>query len=885
MKRKRLFLIDGAGFYYRAFYAIRGRFSAVDGTPTNAIYGFVRMVDKIVRDEKPDGLAIAMDSKEKTFRHEMYAEYKSHRPAMPEDLSVQLPYIERFIEAYNIAVLKKPGFEADDLIGCAARRAAEMGYDVVIVTGDKDLMQLVGDHIVMFDPLKEKWIGVEEVKEKFSVEPGRVIEILGLMGDSSDNIPGVPGVGEKTAHKLIEQYHDIENLLRHTGEIKKPKLRQSLIDYANQARLSRELATIKTDIEMKIEPDSWLVKKPNTTELTELFQKLNFKSMLKESEPKPEEVKKDYKTVLTEKELDKLVAKLKNSKGFALDTETTSKEPMRAELVGLSFSTKKGEGFYVPVGHDYLGAPRQLKKDLVLQKLKPALEDGAIEKYGQNIKYDYIVLAKEGIEVRPVSFDTMLASYLLTPDERRHNLGHLAQKYLGHTMIEYSDVAGKGAKQVTFNLVDLKSGAQYSAEDAEITFTLTEILKKEIEENSLHDLFYEMEMPLVTILARMEQNGITIDAKLLASYSGELEKKLKKLEKKIFEAAGEEFNISSPKQLGEILFEKLQLPRGRKTKTGYSTDQKALEKISANHPLPELMLRYRALAKLKSTYVDPLPQMVIPRTGRIHTSFNQAMAATGRLSSSAPNLQNIPVRTEEGRKIREAFIAGKNCVFISADYSQIELRILAHLCQDKLLIESFINDEDVHERTAREIFGEIGAQAMRTAAKAVNFGIIYGQTGFGLAGQLGISRSEAQDYITSYFARYSGVKEFIEKTKAEARRKGCVETMAGRRRPLADINSSNRTLREMAERMAVNTVVQGSAADLMKKAMMEIDRMLENQKTKMLLQVHDELIFETPKTEREEIKKSVKKVMETVERLSVPLKVTVTSGRNWSELH
>ena len=885
MERKRLYIIDGAGFYFRAFYAIRGRFNAPDGMPTNAIYGFARMCEKIVREEKPDALLIALDSKGKTFRHEMYSEYKAHRPKMPEELSVQLPFIEKFIKAYNIPVLKESGLEADDLIGCAAQLAEKKGYEVVIVSGDKDMMQLINGTITMFDPLKEKRIGVDEVKQKFGVEPAQVADVLGLWGDASDNIPGVPGVGEVTAKKLIAQFGTVENLIKNAGDIKKPKLQKSIMENADKARLSRDLATIKTDIDLKVDPDSWLIQSPDQKELAALFTQLNFKTFLKESAPAKTETKKSYKTILTEKDLDSLLSKLKASSGFALDTETTSTEPMRAKLVGLSFSTKTGEGCYIPLMHDYDNAPKQLDKSSVLKKLKPILENQKIEKYGQNIKYDFIVLEREGVKIAPLSFDTMLASYLLTPEERRHNLGHLSEKYLGHTMIEFKDVAGKGAKQVTFNLVGIEPAAEYAAEDADITYRLTSILKNKMNESGLNDLLYNLEMPLIKILARMEQTGIAIDAKLLEAYSKELDKKLKKIEKQIYTEAGEEFNIASPKQLGTILFDKLKLQKGRKTKTGVSTDQKALEAIVYEHAVPKLVLRYRTLAKLKSTYVDPLPEMAHPETGRIHTSFNQATAATGRLSSSSPNLQNIPVRTEEGRKIREAFIATKNCVLISADYSQMELRILAHLSEDKLLIESFMNDEDVHERTAREIFGAFATGESRTAAKAVNFGIIYGQTAYGLARQLGVPRGEAQSYIKSYFQRYSGVKDFIENTKEEARKNGYVKTMAGRKRSLPEITSSNRNLREMAERMAVNTIVQGTEADMMKTAMIEIDTELENLKTEMLLQVHDELIFEAPKTEQTAVTPVIKKTMESVERISVPLKVSVTAASNWGELH
>ncbi|GMT41699.1 MAG: DNA polymerase [bacterium] len=884
MKRKRLYIIDGAGFYYRAYYGIRQNLTARDGTPTNAVYGFARMFVKIINEEKPDGLVIALDSREKTFRHEMYEDYKANRQAMPENLAVQLPLIERLIAAYNIAVLKKPGLEADDLIGAAALQAAGKGYDVTIVTGDKDLMQLVNDRITLYDSLKDKRIGIEQVKEKFGVEPGRVVEIMGLMGDSSDNIPGVPGVGEKTARKLIEKYGNIENLLERAEEIERPKLRQALVDNKDKARLSRELARIKTGISLDVDPDSWGLSEPEEKKLTELFAELDFKSFTGITIKRPE-IRASYKTVMTEKELDGLVSILKNSSGFAVDTETTSKEPMRAELVGLSFSTKDGEGFYIPVAHDYSGKPKQLNKRKALEKLKPVLENVKIEKYGQNIKYDYIVLKKEGVDMQPLSFDTMLASYLLAPEERRHNLGHLSEKYIGHGMIEYADVAGKGAKQLTFNLVEISKAAEYSAEDADMTMRLTQILRKEIKEKGLENLYYSIELPLVKVLASMEQNGVAVNPEFLKKYSRRLDEELKKIEAQIYDTAGEEFNIASPKQLGRILFDVIKLKPVRKTKTGPSTDQKVLEKLSYSHPLPKLILRSRSLAKLKSTYVDPIPQLILPETGRVHTSFNQAAAATGRLSSSAPNLQNIPVRTEEGRKIREAFYAANECLFISADYSQIELRVLAHLSGDELLLESFKNDEDVHLRTAREIFGVMLAPEMRQAAKAVNFGIIYGQTAFGLAQQLGVPRSEAQSYIKNYFARYVGVKKFIDETIITARGNGFVTTMMGRKRMLPELGSANKNAREAAERMAVNSIVQGSSADLIKKAMVNIDRKLENLKTKMLLQVHDELIFESPAEEQKDAGEMVKKEMESVEKLSVPLKISITSGKTWGDLH
>ncbi|MBI5637869.1 MAG: DNA polymerase I [Nitrospinae bacterium] len=900
MTRKRLFIIDAAGFYYRAFYGLRLHLSAPDGTPTNAVYAFNRMLAKIMKEEKPDLLVVALDSKGKTFRHELYADYKANRQAMPEELAVQIPLIEQLIDAYNLPVLKRQGLEADDLIGHAALHAADAGYSVTIFSGDKDLMQLVGGHIAMFDPIKEKPIGPAEVKEKFGVAPPQVADVLALMGDSSDNIPGVPGIGEKTAQALIAEYRSVENLLAHAAGIKKPKLKAALTEHADTARLCKVLATVKTDLDLPLDYEAWHQGEPDTARLAALFEKLGFKTFLAElgqtsapaagretPVPSQKEIAKHYQTIYTEDELAAAAAVLKHSGGFAVDTETTSTNPVDAALVGISLCAKEGEAWYLPLAHDYLGAPAQLPKGAALKMLKPLLEDAAIPKYGQNLKYDITVLAGEGISVNPVGFDTMVASYLTAPEERRHGLSYLAQKYLGLAMIEYADVAGKGAKQVTFNQVSIDRAAEYSAEDADMAYRLTGMLKAEIEAHGLNDLYYTIEQPLIGVLAQMEQNGIKLDVPLMKGYSRTLEKKLKALEKDIHAAAGEEFNIASPKQLSAILFDKLGLAKQRKTKTGSSTDQAALETLAMEHPLPALMLRHRVLSKLKSTYVDPLPEMVSAKTGRIHTSFNQAATATGRLSSSDPNLQNIPVRTEEGREIRRAFVAEKGCLLISADYSQIELRILAHLSGDALLTESFKNDEDVHTRTAREIFGAIGGASpeMRRAAKAVNFGIIYGQTAFGLARELAVSRREAQGYIDGYFARYRGVREFIDAAIKKAHKERMVRTMYGRKRSFPDIGSVNRAVREMAERMAVNTVVQGSAADLIKKAMLDIAPRLAALHAKMLLQVHDELIFEAPEKNIEKVKKAVRELMEKAAPLSVPLKVSVESAPNWGDMH
>ncbi len=886
MKKKRFFIIDGAGFYYRAFYGIRANLRTADGIPTNAVYGFAKMFLKIVREEKPDYFAIALDSKEKTFRHEMYPQYKANRQKMPEDLRVQIPIIEKMIDTFHIPAFKRAGYEADDLIGTAAVRGVEAGLDVTVVSGDKDLMQLVGEGIAMLDPMKEKKYEEKDVKEKFGVEPARVVDMLGLMGDASDNIPGVPGVGEKTARKLLEEYGDIDNLLRNADRVKKPKLRESLIKYADQARLSRELATIKTDVELETDFEKLKLSEPDREKANRLFLELGFKSLIGESESEEQE-RGNYTAVLDEAGFAALMERLSKASAIAVDTETTSVEPMRARLVGISLSLESGEGFYIPLSHDYEGAPAQLEKKKVIQALKPVLENGKIKKYGHNLKYDLLVLRKEGIRINPVSFDTMIASYLLYADERRHNLTALAKRELGYSMIGYSDVAGKGAKEIPFGMVPVEQATDYAAEDADISLRLTELLEKKIVDNGFDKLYYRLELPVVEILAEMEQNGIAIDANKLERYSHELEEQLSRLEKEIYAAAGEEFNIGSPKQLAEILFEKLGLRKVKKTKTGSSTDQQVLETLASAHPLPKLVLRYRTLSKLKSTYVDPLPKMVIAETGRIHTSFNQAMAATGRLSSSSPNLQNIPIRTDEGRKIREAFHAEKGFLLVSADYSQVELRLLAHLSGDAVLTEAFGADEDIHARTAREIFGAMAEHSsdMRRIAKAINFSIIYGKTAFGLARDIGITRAEASEYINNYFARYSGVRDFIESVKTSAREKGYVTTMAGRRRDMPNIKSANRTLREMTERMAVNSVVQGSAADLMKQAMIDVDSALKHSGARLLLQVHDELIVEAPKAETESVSAKIRRAMENAQKLSVPLKVQVSAGSNWGELH
>ena len=889
-KRKTIYVIDGAGYYYRAYFAIRQFLSNTKGIPTNAVYGFSLMLKRILKEQNPDYLVMTFDSKEKTFRHEQYADYKANRPDMPEDLAEQLPYIDRLVDALKIPVEKEAGWEADDLIGSIVKKARENGYDVVIVTSDKDLMQLVEDGVSIYDSMKEKMIGKDEVIEKFGVDPERVADILGLMGDTSDNIPGVPGVGAKTATALVKEFGDMEGVLTAADGMKKKRLRENLIEFADQARLSKELATIAVDAPITFDPDSWKVSTPDTEKLAALYSELEFTTLLKELAGDQPKKARNYKTILDEKTLNAAIAEMRSSKSFAVDTETTALNPVWAKLVGVSLCAKEGDAYYLPLRHDYENAPNQIPMGQALKLLKPLLEDESVEKLGHNIKYDIIVFASEGIAVKNYR-DTMIASYLIDPASR-HGLSALTQKRIGETMIEYKEVCGTGQKEITFDKVEIDTATQYAAEDADMTWRLAQILFPEV--NVRPGMRgadgNDIETPLIDVLATVEKNGVLVDKNQLGELSSILGGEIESLTAKITELAGEEFNLNSPKQLGEILFEKLKLPGAKKTKTGYSTSQDKLEELVQIHDLPKLMLEYRQMAKLKNTYVDALPKMINPDTGRIHTSFNQTVAATGRLSSSDPNLQNIPVRTETGRKIREAFVAPKDYKIVSADYSQIELRLLAHFAEEKGLIKAFNEGEDIHKTTASEIFDVTPALVttdMRRVAKTVNFGVIYGQTAFGLSNELKISRADAKRYIDNYFKRYPGISAFIEKTVAQAKKDGFVTTLAGRKRFLPDINAKNRQIRQFAERNAVNTPMQGSAADLIKMAMITIDRRLSEEgfTSKMILQVHDELVFETEKTEVESLSKMVREEMEGVYALLVPLVVDINSGLNWNEAH
>ncbi|MBI5185246.1 MAG: DNA polymerase I [Nitrospinae bacterium] len=889
----KIFLIDGSSYIFRAFYAIRTSLANSKGTPTNAVYGFARMLLKVIRDEQPDYLAVVFDSGGKTTRHGYYPEYKANRAAMPEELAPQIPYIHELVKSFNIGVVCLEGVEADDIIGTLAVKSRQEGFDVTIVSGDKDMMQLVGDGVTMLDTMKDKRIGPAEVKEKLGVGPEKVIDLMGLMGDSSDNIPGVPGIGPKTALELVLEFGDMENAIAHAGEIKKKSVREKLSQFAEHARLSRRLVTIDTGLELAVRPEDLKRREVDREAVARLFKELEFSTLLQElslAASPAERPEKNYRTIFLWEELEEVLNKIIEAGSFALDLETTSIRPVFAKIVGISLSFQPHQAFYIPLAHDYLGCPQQLGRAAVLKKLRPVLEDPGINKFGQNIKYEKIVLRNAGIELRGIDFDTMIASYLLEPNKRNHNLDSLALEYLDHKTTTYKEVAGTGQKEVPFSQVSIQAATDYSCEDADVTFLLTQKLRPMLRSQGLEELFRDIELPLLEVLAEMEMNGVGIDSGLLREMSTCLETQLNLLTDRIHKIAGEEFNINSPKQLAQILFEKLQLPAQRKTKSGFSTDEEVLESLAARHELPAEVLNYRKLSKLKSTYVDALPALVHPETGRVHTSFNQTVAATGRLSSTDPNVQNIPVQTEIGREVRKAFVAGKGHLILSADYSQVELRLLAHLSEDEHLMESFKAGEDIHSRTASEVFHvlpEMVTPEMRRMAKAVNFGIIYGMSAFGLAKELGVGQREAREFIDNYFRLYKKVQNFIDTTVEKARATGFVSTIMGRRRGIPELASPVKGLREFGARMAVNTPIQGSAADLIKIAMIRIhNRMREEQLlSRMVLQVHDELVFEVPEPEKDVMMELVRREMEQVHPLKVPLVVDLHSGANWDEAH
>jgi len=890
-KDKTLYLIDGTAYIHRAYHAIRALTNS-KGLPTNAVFGFARMILKLIEDHSPEYAAMLFDVKGPTFRHQMYKEYKANRPPMPEEMAVQIPYIKAITKGFNLPVLEMPGYEADDLIGTLARQAEAAGFFVVLVTGDKDFLQLVTDKIIIWDPMKERTVDKDAVRKSYGVEPLQMIDVMGLSGDSADNIPGVPGIGPKTAKDLIRTFGSMADLYENVEDITKKKQQENLIKFKDQALLSRALVTIDTNAPVTFDADEFKTTEPDSSVLLELFKELEFRQLQQAFQEKADLSEKDYRCVQDPESLADLTGQLERSKQFALDTETTSQDPMKAKLVGLSFSMEPDAAFYIPCGHEYPGVPTQLDQSDVLNRLKPVLENPDVKKIGQNIKYDWMVLLRHGIHLKGVFFDTMIASYLINPSKRAHNLDQIALDFLGHKTITYKDLTGKGKAALGFAQVPIEKATPYACEDADITLKAKEVLGKELEVLGLTDLFEQVEMPLVQVLLEMEMQGVCVNTDRLQDLSKSFEHQLDLLESDIYAAAGETFNIKSSQQLGSILFDKLNLPVQKKTKkkTGYSTDVNVLTVLAEKHELPALILRHRTLAKLKSTYADALLELIHPETGRIHTSYNQTVTATGRLSSSDPNLQNIPIRTDEGREIRSAFVPREGWHFVSADYSQIELRILAHCSDDDILIKAFLEDEDIHTRTATEVFQVFPSMItseLRRQAKIINFGIIYGMGAFSLSKELGISQKMARTYIDNYFARYKGVKAFIDQTIEAAKNTRQTSTLLGRIRLLPDINSSNNNVRQFAERTAVNTPIQGTAADLIKVAMIQVDNALKakNLKAAMLLSVHDELVFEVPPEELDAVKTLVKEIMEGVWDLKVPLKVNVEYGKNWAEIH
>lgn len=889
---KRIYLVDGSTYIHRAYHAIRG-LSTSKGFPTNAAYGFARMLIKMIQDRDPSYVAMVFDSRGPTFRHEMYSDYKGHRPEMPEDLGMQIPVIHEITEGFNIPVIMLEGYEADDLIGTLAGQAEEAGFEVVIVSGDKDMIQLLTDRVSMWDPMKDEVTGRRQVISDRGVEPCQMVDIQGLSGDASDNIPGVPGVGPKTAISLIKTYGSIDNLYARLGSINSAKQREKLSEYKDQAFLSRKLAQIDINAPVKLDLDSLARKTPDNKRLARLFRDLEF-HRLQELYPVVSDLSsKDYQGITDEAELDAMIVKLREAGCFAIDTETTSTEAVNAELVGLSFAAEEDRAFYVPCGHTGAGRSAQLSLNFVLDRLKPVLEDPGIKKVGQNIKYDWTVLRRYGVDIAGVVFDTMLASYLLNPEKRSHGLNQIAMDYLDHKMITYDEaVSEEGKKLDCFSKVPVEKAVVYACEDADITLAAYRRLEPMISSAGLSRLLSEIELPLVPVLMKMEEKGIRVDKERLASMSKDLAAEIENAEKEIYSVAGEEFNINSSQQLGRILFDKLSLPTQKKTKkkTGYSTDVEVLNALCSYHELPVLILHHRELSKIKSTYVDALFGLIKPETGRIHTSFNQTITATGRLSSSNPNLQNIPIRTEAGKDVRRAFIPKQGWYFLAADYSQIELRLLAHYSGDEILSRAFAENEDVHTRTAAEVFmvePENVTDELRRQAKTINFGIIYGMGAYKLSKELGITRKMARTYIDHYFERYRGVREFIDSTIVNARKTGMVSTESGRIRYIPDINSKNANMRGFAERIAINTPIQGTAADLLKMAMIRVDDALKEEQLKsaMLLTVHDELVFEVPEDEIAGVSGLVRKIMENITEISVPLKVNIAVGNDWAEVH
>lgn len=920
-----LILIDGSSYLYRAFHAYPGTMSNGE-IPTNAVYGVVNMLRSMMRQFASERIAVVFDAKGKTFRDDMYAEYKANRPPMPDDLRCQIEPLHNVIRAMGLPLICVPGVEADDVIGTLAYQASQKGMPVLISTGDKDMAQLVDDNITLINTMTNVVMDREGVVEKFGIPPELIIDYLALMGDKVDNIPGVPGVGDKTATALLQGIGGLTKLYENLDDIAGLGFRGSktmakkLIDNKENAMLSYELATIKLDVELEETPESLLKAEPNKDELVKLYGQLTFKSWLNElleggsgsveavelagssqasssqAEMETSAVTIDcsqYETILDKETFNAWLDKLQTAELFAFDTETDNLDYMLANLVGLSFAVDEGIAAYVPVAHDYLDAPEQLDRDWVLEQLKPILEDAAKAKVGQNLKYDASVLARYDIELKGIKHDTMLESYIYNSVGGKHDMDSLALRFLQHSCISFEQIAGKGKNQLMFNQIELEQASPYAAEDADVTLRLHNRLFANIEQDeSLKTVYEEIEMPLVPVLSRIERTGVFIDEMKLSAQSVEITARLDELEKKAYEIAEQEFNMNSPKQLQAILFEKMGLPVVKKTPSGTpSTNEEVLQELALDYPLPKLILEYRGLAKLKSTYTDKLPKMINPSTGRVHTSYHQAVTATGRLSSTDPNLQNIPIRNEAGRRIRQAFVAPSGHKILAVDYSQIELRIMAHLSGDQALLDAFRDGKDIHAATAAEIMGvsiEDVSSEQRRRAKAVNFGLIYGMSAFGLAKQLGIPRGEAQAYMDTYFERYPGVMQYMEDTRSTAADKGYVETIFGRRLHLPEIKSRNGMRRKAAERAAINAPMQGTAADIIKKAMLLVDQWIQeegNGRVKLLMQVHDELVFEVEESSLSEIESKVQKLMESAAELKVPLVAEAGHGDNWDQAH
>lgn len=922
-------LVDGSSYLYRAYHAFPPLTNS-QGEPTGAMYGVLNMLRSLIIQYKPSHVAVVFDAKGKTFRDELYEEYKSNRPPMPDDLREQIAPLHEMVQAMGLPLLSISGVEADDVIGTLALKAAADGRDVLISTGDKDMAQLVTPKITLINTMTNVILGPDEVKEKYGVPPELIIDFLALMGDSSDNIPGVPGVGEKTALGLLQGLGSLDDIYQQLDNIATLSFRGAktlgakIAEHEKVAKLSYKLATIKTDVELDKTFDDLVVNEPNLDQLLDMFTRYEFKRWISDLQNggwlaqrsthkvavpytsetvKPKEVpasanfpvitQENYEAVLTHESLARWVELLKKAPAFAFDTETDSLNNIDARLVGLSFAIEPGKAAYIPLRHEYLDAPDQLPVNDVLAALKPILEDKNILKIGQNLKFDRGIMENEGIELNGIHFDTMLESYVLNSVSNRHDMDTLAEKHLNHKTTTFEEIAGKGKGQLTFNQIEVEQATLYAAEDADITLLLHQALYPQIEAiEPLKHVYRDIEMPLVPVLSRMERKGVLIDAQVLAAQSQEITQRLAEIEKETFALAGQEFNLSSPKQLQEILFDKLQLPVIKKTPKGApSTNEEVLEELAHSHELPRLILEHRGLAKLKSTYTDKLPLMVNSKTKRVHTSYHQAVTATGRLSSRDPNLQNIPVRNEEGRRIRQAFIAREGFKIVAADYSQIELRIMAHLSQDKGLLDAFAQGKDIHRATASEVFGiplEEVTSEQRRSAKAINFGLIYGMSAFGLSQQIGVERREAQRYMDLYFERYPGVLDYMERTRKQASEQGYVETLDGRRLYLPEINSKNAIRRKASEREAINAPMQGTAADIIKKAMIAVDNWICNEcpdDVHMIMQVHDELVFEVRESYLENANIMIHKLMESSMELAIPLKVEVGVGNNWDEAH